>query len=85
MKIYSKLVNTETHEIYAEFSEESSPYFHDKDLAIEFSRFGIAIPQDYRNEFDGKKIIYIEDEEFARAFKEIFYEYHLNHRKFQWE
>lgn len=45
---------------------------------------GIPVPHGLRGIYNGKDYIRLEDQEFQKAFKEIYYLTAMNHEMFQW-
>jgi len=79
-----KLINTQTAQSLVEF-EDDRTIFHSKFLEHEMRTIGIPVPHGLRGIFHGKDCIRLEDEEFQRAFKEIYYLTAMNPETFQWK
>jgi len=67
-----KFINAKTGKVIIEF-QSSETLVHDPILRAEFEREGITIPPAFADEYSGKKTIYLSDEEFEKAFVEIYY------------
>ncbi len=80
-----KLIDSENNSVYIEFDDGKSPYFADAFLEKEMQLYGIEIPPKYREEFDGKQIVMLEDDDFPRAFRDVYYLYHVDRNVFRWE
>jgi hypothetical protein len=80
-----KLIDTRDKSIYAEFSEGKPPHFADSLVEKEMRLYGIEIPPRFRDQFDGKEFVVWADDDFPRAFREVYYFCNLDRRLFQWE
>lgn len=79
-----KLINTQTGKILVEFDGKKA-CFHNKYLEQEMKSIGIPIPHGLRGSFKGQDQIFLEDELFQKAFKEIFYLTSIDHNLFKWD
>ncbi|MFZ0565916.1 MAG: hypothetical protein WAM28_07010 [Chlamydiales bacterium] len=79
-----KLVNKQTNEPIIEF-EGKKTLFHNKFLEQEMRSIGILIPHGLRGVYHGKNYVRLEDEEFQKAFKEIYCLTSMNPDTFQWQ
>jgi hypothetical protein len=79
-----KLVNTKTSRAILEF-KEGKPCFYSKFLENEMRQIGIEIPHGLRGSYQGKTHITLDDTEFERAFKEIYYTQYMNPSQFKWQ
>lgn len=79
-----KLVNKDTKGVVVEFTD-SKIIFHDRFLEAEMSENGITVPTALQKEYGNKEIVFVEDSEFLKAFKEIYYPSSMNPNVFQWE
>lgn len=78
-----KLVNRKTNKPIVEFVEETI-IFHNKFLESEMRSLGILIPHGLRSLYNGKDCIRLDDKEFQRAFKEVYYLTVMDHEIFKW-
>lgn len=78
-----QLINTQTKEILLEFEGENT-VIYSKFLENEMRNMGIPIPHGLRGVYRGKDCIRLKDEEFQRAFREIYYITTIDPEKFFW-
>ena len=52
--------------------------FHEPFLEAALTQEGISIPGPSQAEFDGKGIVTVEDSDFARAFRDVYYPLSMN-------
>lgn len=79
-----KLVNKQTKLPLVDF-RESQVIFYNRFLEHEMEILGIAIPEGMRSYFNGKDYIFLGDEEFERAFKEVYYLTTIDPDVFGWQ
>lgn len=79
-----KLINKETQCIVVEFTDTKT-VFHDRFLEAEIAENGITIPPALQEEYEGKEVIFVEDPQFLKAFKEIYYPLGMNPKVFEWK
>ena len=79
-----KLVHNTTGFVVIEFKGNKA-LFKDRFLEREMKLHGIAIPPPLREKYHGKSSVHIEDKDFSKAFKEIYYTYTLNPGDYRWE
>ena len=79
-----KLVNVELDFVVMEFRDHQ-PIFYDRYLEAEMKEYGISVPSVLSKEYDEKATIYLGDDKFERAFKEIYVPDAMDDRVFQWE
>ena len=79
-----RLVNVRTGETVIEFNE-SGTVFHNRLLESEMRHMGIDIPHGLRGTYHGKDCIHLDDEDFEKAFKEIYYLTYLSPSRFAWK
>lgn len=79
-----RLINKETSKSLIEFKGNET-VIHNRFLEHEMRTIGIAVPHGLRGLFHGKDCIRLEDADFQRAFKEIYYLTTMNPDKFHWE
>lgn len=79
-----KLINVNTSLPIVEFFEGKT-VIHSKFLENEMRTIGIAIPPGLRSVYQGKDNVLLEDAEFQKAFKEVFYLTSMDHGIFQWK
>ncbi len=77
------LINRETNQPIIEFQGDKT-IFHSKFLEKEMRSMGIPVPHGLRGVYHGKNCICLDDEEFQKAFKEIYYLTAMNPKTFQW-
>ena len=78
-----KLINTKTGYIVVEF-QQGKVHFNDRFLEAEMKETGIFIPPSHTSEY-GKETIFLEDVQFERAFKEIYYPLCIANLRYRWE
>lgn len=78
-----RLVNKATKQPIIEF-EGKKTIIHNRFLEHEMRSIGIPIPHGLRGIYHGKDCIRLEDEEFQKAFQEIYYLTAMNPEQFQW-
>ncbi len=78
-----KLINIQTNQPIVEFEKEKT-VIYSKFLENEMRELGIPIPHGLRGVYHGKECVRLEDEEFQKAFKEIYYLTTMNPETFQW-
>jgi hypothetical protein len=78
-----KLINTETSQSLVEFKGEET-IFHSKFLENEMRTIGISVPHGLRGVYKGKDCVRLDDPDFQKAFKEIYYLTSMNPEKFHW-
>jgi len=79
-----QLVNLESGFVVVEFIGDKT-IIHDPFLSEEMQRSGIVIPHYLQSKFGGKKRIRSDQKEFQRAFKEVYYEFCINHKTYRWQ
>jgi len=79
-----RLVNLKSRRPIVEF-REGKPVFYSKFLEHEMRQIGIAIPHGLRGIYHGKTTVTLEDHEFERAFKEIYYVTYMSPDQFHWQ
>ncbi len=67
-----KFINAKTGKVIIDFNEQEV-IVHDGILRLEFEMQGILIPPAFADEFQGKKVVYLNDEDFKKAFTEVYY------------
>jgi len=77
-------VNKQTDQPLVEFIEGQT-LFHSRYLEREMRTLGIPIPPGSRSLFNGQDTIYLGDDQFQKAFKEIYYETLMDRTLFKWE
>lgn len=78
-----QLINCRTKQSIVDF-EGDKTIFHNKFLEHEMRDIGILIPHGLRGVYHGKDYVRLEDEEFQKAFQEIYYLTTMNPETFQW-
>src|SRR6266404_5245436 len=79
-----QLVNVQSGFIVVEYKGEKT-IFHDPFLEDSMRKQGIIIPPAFRKDFSDKSIIRLNDVNFQKAFKEIYYPLSFNQQTFQWK
>ena len=79
-----QLVNLESGFVVVEFVGDKT-VIHDRFLFEEMQKSGIVIPNYLQPKFGGKKRVRFDQQEFQRAFKEVYYEFCINHKVYRWE
>ncbi|MEZ5314615.1 MAG: hypothetical protein R3E91_00135 [Chlamydiales bacterium] len=78
-----KLINIKTSQALIEFRDKQT-IIYNKFLEQEMNRIGIPIPHGSRSLYQGKDYIYLDDPDFQKAFKEIYYLTIMNPQQFHW-
>ena len=78
-----KLINSKTHLPLVEFNGKKT-VFYNKFLEKEMKTLGIPIPNGLRGIYHGKDNIYLGEEEFQLAFKEIYFVTRMDPSEFHW-
>jgi hypothetical protein len=79
----NKLVNKQTNQVIVKF-DGAETVFYNKFLEQEMRTIGIPIPHGLRGVYHGKECIRLEDEEFQKAFREIYYLTSMGSETFNW-
>lgn len=79
-----KLIHLKSKFVVAE-STSSQLIIYDRMLAQEMAIRGIPIPPPLRSEFNGKASVRVSDEEFLRAFKQIYCPRAFPPKSYRWE
>lgn len=79
-----RLINKNTHQTIVEFADERVLFFN-KFLENEMRFVGIPIPHGLRGVYHGKDCILLGDEDFKKAFKEVYYLTSMSPETFRWE
>ena len=79
-----RLVHKKTQQPIVEFIEQET-VFYNRFLEQEMRNIGIMIPHGLRGVYQGKDCIKLEDTEFQRAFKEVYYLTTMGAENFQWQ
>lgn len=80
-----KLINTRTGQPLVTIEKDGTFQFHHQMLADEIKEFGVDIPAYLRPEFNHKKNVYLDDPDFERAFREVYYTHNIDRDLFKWE
>lgn len=78
-----RLIHKQTNQPIVEFKEEEV-VFHNKFLEHEMRSIGILIPHGLRGIY-GKDCVRLDDEEFQKAFKEIYFLTTMDPEEFEWD
>ncbi len=78
-----KLVNQNTHFVVVEYQGDKT-IFHDKYLEKAMSMVGIRIPDFLIENFGNQSVIKRTDDQFQKAFKEVYYPLVYNTKNFKW-
>jgi len=76
-----ELINKQNGFIAAELHEDEA-IIHDRFLEDDLERRGIEIPETLRDQYDGRTTVFMNDDLFQKAFREVYYEMKLNHEVF---
>ena len=79
-----QLVNLESGFVVVEFVGDKT-VIYDRFLSEEMQKSGIVIPHYLQSKFGGKKRVRLDQREFQRAFKEVYYEFCINHKAYRWQ
>ncbi|MEI6790452.1 MAG: hypothetical protein WCK42_04650 [Myxococcaceae bacterium] len=58
--------------------------FTDPTFQKAMSQFGIVIPEALQKDFGDKQRVYLNDPEFMKAFKELYFNLQLNPKLYEW-
>lgn len=78
-----QLINKKTKTPLVEFQNKKT-IFYNKFLEREMRTLGILIPHGLRGVFHGKDYIYFGEEDFQKAFREVYYLTSMNTDLFYW-
>jgi len=78
-----QLINRKTQIPIVEFQKRKT-IFHNRFLESEMRTLGILIPHGLRGVFNGKDYVYFGEEDFQRAFREVYYLTSMNTDLFRW-
>lgn len=79
-----RLVNKNNQQLIVEF-KEGKAIFHSKFLEHEMRAMGIVIPHGLRGHYQGRDCIYLGEEQFQEAFKEVYYITCMDSTQFKWQ
>ncbi len=79
-----KLVNKNTDYVVVEFNDGKAT-FNDKYFELMFKERGIVVPPAKQKEFQNKRVIFLNDPLFEKAFREIFYPHAMDRSTYQWK
>ena len=79
-----QLINRETQQPIVEFRGKEILFFS-KFLEHEMRIMGIPVPPGQRSAFNGRDCVFLDDEDFQRAFKEIYYPRAMDPATFHWQ
>ena len=77
-----QLIHLPSNRIWIEFTEEET-LIHDPFFKRVFKEEGILIPVAMRDEFNGQSEVFLDDPDFQKAFKMIYYPMNLNPKLFE--
>lgn len=80
----AKLVNKSSGLVVVEFIDHK-PHFFDPVLEKQMGEDGIAIPLALRSLYGDKERVFLGDDDFEKAFCELFYKYSFDGQVYQWE
>lgn len=78
-----KLIDVRSKETVVELNE-NGPRFPSEIMEWDMMHNGIAIPPYLQSEYDGKFIVFLDDPLFQKAFREIYFEFRMDHDNYQW-
>ncbi len=79
------LISRRNQMVVADFSQSSpEKYFRSEALAKSFAFRGIQIPDHLQKFYKQRGIVYLEDEQFLSAFKEIYAPQHFPSASYYW-
>ena len=79
-----KLINVSTGDVIVEYIEKKV-IFNSTQLESIMKIEGITIPVFLLSNFNNRSTIKLGEEDFQRAFKEVYYEFVFDHTKFIWK
>lgn len=79
-----RLVNLKTGDTLISFTAGKQPEIKNAVLAGTLRSFGIAIPLYLRPQYGNRLHVLMEDPDFERAFKEVYYTHCMDRDLFQW-
>jgi hypothetical protein len=79
-----KLINVKSGFVVAEYQGKKT-IIHDRILEKEMTIRGVIIPLALRSEYSGKAAVRLNDQEFQKAFKELYSEQVFNPKNYHWE
>lgn len=78
-----RLINIKNKQLIVEFKEDDA-IFHSKFLEHEMRDMGIWIPHGLRGVYQGRDCVYLGEEQFQQAFKEVYYLTYMDSTQFKW-
>ena len=78
-----KLIDTKTDFVLIEF-KNGHPKFHHGLLEAILKDWGVSIPSNLQEHFEGKRTIFLDDPLFEKAFVEVYCLFHLRNPIYQW-
>lgn len=79
-----KLVNNQNGFVVVEFDGNEAK-FHDDILEKQLMQYGIKIPPNKRENFQGRDTVYPGDDGFADAFKDVYASMNIDPKKYSWK
>ncbi|MGE5196467.1 MAG: hypothetical protein ACM3JI_03960 [Anaerolineae bacterium] len=79
-----RLIDHKQNIIIAELKDDKV-IFHHRFLEMEMKKRGILIPPFLQKEFSGKTKVFLDDKDFAKAFKSIYVPFYLETSSCSWE
>jgi hypothetical protein len=83
-KHHMKLINIKSKFVVAEYKGETT-IIHDRILEKEMRMRGIIIPSILQPEYGGKAVVRLNEKEFQKAFKELYFTQVFNPKNYHWE
>lgn len=65
--------------------QDDQVVFHDRFLEAEMKNHGVTIPPAMRDLFHGKSVVQMNDKDFPRAFKEVYYPLSIDTSVYEWD
>lgn len=80
-----KLINTRTGEPLVTMEKDVPIQFHHPMLANEMEKFGVDIPVYLQPQFHDKTRVLMDDPDFERAFREVYYTHCMDRDLYKWD
>lgn len=78
-----KIIDKSTHAEFMHIHSGELAQFANKYIQQGFAEHGIVIPPGLREQYAGKNTVYLEDPEFEKAFRKLYYAFEMDHDIYQ--
>lgn len=78
-----RIINIATNAEFMHIHSGELAQFTNKYIQQGFEEHGIVIPPGLREEYSGKSMVYLEDPEFEKAFRNLYFSSEMDHNTYQ--